>query len=119
MSSGVVLDAHYAYKYCAPSRAALLTGRTPGDGISELNPALPTAFANVPLNLTLLPQALRRGARYRTHHVGKWHLGFYRSAYLPIRRGFDTSLGYLGGAETHFSQSGGCSISNGRSCCEN
>ena len=43
----------------------------------------------------------------------KWHLGNTRTALTPNGRGFDTSLGYLGGAEDHYSQiNGGCGCGN-------
>ena len=47
-------------------------------------------------------------AGYTTHLAGKWHQGSSNRQYLPINRGFDTSIGYLSGAEEHFNQTGGC-----------
>ena len=34
-TEGLVLSQYYAYRYCGPSRASLLTGRLPGHGIAE------------------------------------------------------------------------------------
>ena len=68
---GITLSNYYAYKYCGPSRASLLTGRYPGHGISEgmFSSASPRAYNG---NLTLLPAKLK-AAGYRTHGMGKWY----------------------------------------------
>ena len=44
------------------------------------------------------------GLGYRTHMLGKWHAGQSSADLVPAGRGFDTSLGYLNGAEDHWSQ---------------
>lgn len=57
------------YKFCSPTRAALMAGRVPGHGIWETNPG----FANevgVDLKLELMPALLQR-AGYYTAHIGK------------------------------------------------
>ena len=36
--------------------------------------------------------------------IGKWHVGARSPAQLPTARGFNTSLGFLNGAENHFTQ---------------
>ena len=35
---------------------------------------------------------------------GQWHLGYQYDHLTPLGRGFNTSLGYLGGGEDHYTQ---------------
>ena len=46
----------------------------------------------LPLELPTIADKLRE-VGYATHAVGKWHLGFYKEAYTPLRRGFDSYYG--------------------------
>lgn len=83
---------HYnsAHPICSASRAALLTGRyaarshTPG----ALFPHAKVAMAKEEQTLA----NLFRDAGYRTHAIGKWHLGD-EPGYRPTERGFDTYFG--------------------------
>ena len=61
----------------------------------------------VPLNETMFPEHLKP-LGYKTHIVGKWHLGFYRAAYTPERRGFDDHFGYYTGNTEFWNQSTIC-----------
>merc|ERR1712096_83427 len=47
------------------------------------------------LNFTLLPGLLKM-ANWSTHAIGKWHVGWFNTSYLPTARGFDTFLGNSG-----------------------
>ena len=87
---GVHLDSFYSFKTCAPARASILSGRYPFSmGIYE-NADIDSAGA--PTNFTFLPQLLRR-AGWRTHAVGKWHVGFRSNGLTPTSRGFESFLG--------------------------
>ena len=46
----------------------------------------------LPLELPTIADKLRE-VGYATHAVGKWHLGFYKEAYTPLHRGFDSYYG--------------------------
>ncbi|KAK8400719.1 hypothetical protein O3P69_002489 [Scylla paramamosain] len=99
---GVVLENHYVLPVCSPSRAALLTGRYPfryGKQAS-FTPLSPTGLNT---SLTLLPQHLQR-LGYKTHLVGKWHLGHCDWAYTPTHRGFDSFYGYYLGSQGYYNR---------------
>jgi arylsulfatase A-like enzyme len=102
---------------CAPSRAALLTGRFATRSGFEFTPARPE-FArmtagdgyiadnaeNYPPSDTLglpgseltLPELLQKKG-YHSVALGKWHLG-EAEGYRPLDQGFDEFLGFLPGA---------------------
>lgn len=81
--------------FCAPTRAALLTGRQPFRCGMTQNPAPDGGpEANqlaLPDQEILLPQLLKK-AGYATALIGKWHLG-HQAGHLPTERGFDEYYG--------------------------
>ncbi|MCA8973392.1 MAG: sulfatase-like hydrolase/transferase, partial [Planctomycetes bacterium] len=90
------VDAHSPAALCVPARYGLLTGRYP----ARKRRLSPDTEAVIAADTPTLPGILRR-AGYRTHMVGKWHLGFDHAAapdYAaltggPLDRGFDGFFG--------------------------
>ena len=110
---GRVLDRHYVFRFCSPSRSALHTGRNPihvnvlNSPLASVNLADPVSgFAGIPRNMTALP-ALLKTAGYHTVHSGKWHLGLATPDHVPRGRGYDETLGYLDGANDYWTSATG------------
>ncbi|MDO8348843.1 MAG: sulfatase-like hydrolase/transferase, partial [Planctomycetota bacterium] len=84
---------------CAPTRAALLTGRYQQRFGFEFNPGnaqRAPADYGLPKDQPTLAERLAP-AGYSTGMVGKWHLG-YREGLRPTERGFQEFFGFLAGA---------------------
>lgn len=83
---------HYnaAHPICSASRAGLLTGRY-GTRMKTTGAFGPHSSAGTSLDETLLSN-LFHDKGYKTHAIGKWHLG-EPPEYLPTSRGFDSFYG--------------------------
>lgn len=84
--------------YCSPTRAGLLTGRYQQRFGHEFNPA--GGEQGLPTSEKTLADRLKAGG-YATGLVGKWHLGTDATRH-PMKRGFDSFFGFLGGAHDYF-----------------
>jgi len=89
---GVRLNRSYVTPKCSPSRAALLTGKYPFRIGLQRGAIERWQATGLNTSLQLLPEILQSGG-YKTHLVGKWHLGYCHEDYLPNKRGFDTFFG--------------------------
>jgi arylsulfatase A-like enzyme len=99
--AGAILDQFYVQPVCSPTRAALMTGRYPMRHGLQVGVVRPWAQYGLPLEERTLPQALKEEG-YETAIVGKWHLGTFQPAYLPLQRGFDHQYGHYNGALDYF-----------------
>src|SRR5262249_19143369 len=89
--------------FCAPSRAALLTGRYQARYGFDSGPREeenPNPTQGLPLTESTLPQYLKQ-AGYVSGAIGKWHLG-YSSSQWPTARGFDEFVGFPFGISNYY-----------------
>lgn len=101
---GVELDRFYSQPICTPTRAALLTGRSPLRSGLVFGVARPWDYFGLPTGEHLLSESLQ-SAGYQTAIVGKWHLGHSHDLHTPNRRGFEQFYGHLLGAIDYYSHS--------------
>eukprot|EP01060_Flectonema_neradi_P008631 TRINITY_DN16161_c0_g1_i1.p1 TRINITY_DN16161_c0_g1~~TRINITY_DN16161_c0_g1_i1.p1 ORF type:complete len:510 (+),score=108.53 TRINITY_DN16161_c0_g1_i1:36-1532(+) len=101
-TEGAIFDRFYTFKFCSPTRSSFLSGRFPIH-VNQQNAPGVGKVGGIDLRMKLLPQKMKQ-AGYTTAIVGKWHCGARSNANLPINRGFDEHLGFLGGGEDHNTQ---------------
>ncbi|XP_041472305.1 arylsulfatase I-like [Lytechinus variegatus] len=108
---GVILTNYYVTYVCTPTRSALMTGRHPihtglQHGVIELDDPY-----GLGLKEKIMPQYLSE-IGYRTHMVGKWHLGFFKESLTPSHRGFETFYGFYGGMGDYYTHETSTSKNN-------
>ncbi len=80
---------------CAPSRAALMTGRHTGHVSIRGNALVPLSTNEI------IVAELLKAAGYQTGLIGKWGLGETNTPSTPDQRGFDEWLGFLNQHHAH------------------
>eukprot|EP01079_Euglenida_sp_SAG-EU17-18_P012038 gene12038-2194_t len=118
-NQGVILDRHYVYKFCSPTRSSFLSGRLPVHVNTANRPS--DEAGCVDLRMTSIGTKMKL-ANFSTHVAvfegctyevtgglycrapGKWHGGAYFEGQLPIHKGFDSSFVFLNGNEDHYTQ---------------
>eukprot|EP00315_Gephyrocapsa_oceanica_P030513 CAMPEP_0185411444 /NCGR_PEP_ID=MMETSP1365-20130426/3578_1 /TAXON_ID=38817 /ORGANISM="Gephyrocapsa oceanica, Strain RCC1303" /LENGTH=673 /DNA_ID=CAMNT_0028014065 /DNA_START=21 /DNA_END=2042 /DNA_ORIENTATION=- len=110
IDEGVLLNRHYAYKICSPSRSSLQSGRLAVHvNVVNTSPTVRNAsdpvsgYAGIPRNMTTLATKLREGG-YVPHMVGKWDAGMATPEHTPHGRGYESWLGYYQHANEYWAK---------------
>lgn len=99
--SGIKFTQFYGAPICSPSRAGLLTGKTPQragvpGNVNDLN-----IDAGMPSEQYTIAEMFK-DTGYKTAHIGKWHLGHGKEK-QPNAQGFDYSFGHFVGCIDNYS----------------
>ncbi len=108
-AEGTRLERFYVFPVCSPTRAGLLTGRSPMRYGMAWNVVKPENPSGLPAGEHLMSQSFK-AAGYQTAAMGKWHLGLSRKEFLPNARGFDHFYGHLTGAIDYWTHDRGNGI---------
>ena len=82
LKESVVLDRHYAYVYCSPTRSSLLSGRLPYH-VNQVNLGSSFPGSGIARNMTTIPRKLKQ-AGYATHMIGKWRVATHHRPSIAI-----------------------------------
>jgi len=98
---GVRLGQFSCFPLCTPSRAGLMTGRSPMRYGLMYSVIRPWSAYGVPPDERMLSEVFRDNG-YQTAIIGKWHLGHGHRALTPNRRGFDHFYGHVNAEIDYF-----------------
>ncbi|MFY0626775.1 MAG: sulfatase-like hydrolase/transferase [Reichenbachiella sp.] len=101
-TTGIKFTQFYAAAaVCSPSRAALLTGKTPLAAGQPGNAPSKEGVTGMPTEQITIAEKFKENG-FVTGHVGKWHLGYTKET-RPNGQGFDYSFGHMGGCIDNYS----------------
>ena len=115
IQNGIKLERHYAGSDSSPSRCSLISGRlpvqVPNCDIQLANPQMlwnrsgmnVSGFFGLPRYMTGIGHKLKE-AKYETHYVGKWNIGWATVEHTPFGRGFDSFLGFLQAGNNYWTE---------------
>jgi len=125
VDEGIILDRHYSYRICGPSRSALLSGRlgphvlAMNTAVTASNPKDPVSgFAGIPRNMTGMGAKVKAGG-YKTYYTGKWDAGMATPQHTPRGRGFDSSFLYYQHANDYWNKKTGIQSTGEVTACLN
>ncbi len=101
VESGVKFTQFYGAPICSPSRAGLLTGKTPQRAGVPGNVSSLNEESGMPGGQYTIAEMFK-DAGYKTAHIGKWHLGHGKDK-QPNAQGFDYSFGHFVGCIDNYS----------------
>ncbi len=101
VKSGVMFTQFYGAPISSPSRAGLLTGKTPQRAGVPGNVSSLDSAAGMPTEQYTIAEMFH-DAGYKTAHFGKWHLGMSKDK-QPNGQGFDYSFGHFVGCIDNYS----------------
>jgi arylsulfatase A-like enzyme len=101
VESGIKFTQFYGAPICSPSRAGLLTGKTPQRAGVPGNVSSLDDNAGMP-NKQYTMAEMFKDAGYKTAHIGKWHLGRGKDK-QPNAQGFEYSFGHFVGCIDNYS----------------
>lgn len=101
VNSGIKFTQFYGAPVCSPSRAGLLTGKTPQRAGVPGNVSPNSEKAGMPPEQYTIAEMFK-DAGYNTAHIGKWHLGHGKDR-QPNAQGFNYSFGHFVGCIDNYS----------------
>ncbi len=86
---------------CSPSRASILTGKSPQGAGLTVNAPRNEGFRGLPPSQVTVAEMLQESG-YATAHIGKWHLG-HTPGLRPEDQGFEYTFGHMEGCIDNYS----------------